>query len=139
MGALGSTTYKGKSSVTLTRILSPKFASYPVYEAQKVTLQSSEQTNTPSFTMSDNFVNSCLNLSAANIEDLNTHVRQSGFKVDQMLALADYADEASALFMSFGSPVKIQRASDFKQLSVSGIRITAYIDTQLPLSYRHSR
>jgi hypothetical protein len=133
MGALGSTTFKGKSSVTLNRILSPRIASYSVSEAQKVTLQSSEISNTPTFFMSDNFINSCLNLSATNIEDLNTHVRESGFKVDQMLMLADYADEASAMFMSFSSPAKTQRAPQYKQLSVAGMRITSFIDSKFPL------
>jgi hypothetical protein len=37
------------------------------------------------------------------------------------------------MFMSFGSPVKMQRASEFKQLSVVGNRITSFIDSKFPL------
>ena len=137
MGTLGSTTFKGRSSVTLTQLISSKFAHYLISDVQKVTLQSSDFSNVPSSSMSDNFVNSCLVLSAANIEDLNNHTRQSNSKVDQMIALADYGDEVTAMFMNFSSSVKSQRAQEFKQLSVTGSRITSFIDTKFPPCEAH--
>jgi hypothetical protein len=35
--------------------------------------------------------------------------------------------------MSFSSPVKTQRAPQYKQLSVAGMRITSFIDSKFPL------
>lgn len=132
-GVLGSTTFKGKSSVTLTHILSSKFMSYSVPEAQMITLQSSELSNSPSFTMSDNFIKSCLTLSAANIEDLNNHTWQSQFKVDQLIALVDYADYLISIFMDYNPQARSGNAQSYKQLSIAGSRITRFIETQFPL------
>jgi hypothetical protein len=137
LGTLGTTTYKGKSSVTLNQILSSRFSGFYIDEAHKVTLQSNDLPSIQSVPMSDNFVQSCLILSASNITDLNNHTQKSNSKVDNMLALADYGDEAAAMFADFSPQVKAKRAPEFRQLSVSARRITAFIDVQLPLCQAH--
>lgn len=137
MGNLGSTTFEGSSSVSLTRILSSKFKSYSISEVKTVTLQSSDASSIPSSVMLDDFISSCRTLSAANLEDLNEHLRASNSKVNQLLALADYADEAYAEFASFGASEKSERAQEFRELSRSGDRISRFIFAGLPLCEAH--
>jgi hypothetical protein len=133
MGTLGTTTFKGATSVTLDKLLSSRFQSYFIHDVHKVTLQSSDLSRIENSPISDTFVQSCLSLSSANIQDLINHVRESNFKVDSMLRFADYADAAVVLFADLSPQAKAKRAQEFRQLAISARRITSFIDTQLPL------
>jgi hypothetical protein len=136
-GALGSTTYKGSSSITLKNILSSRFSGYTVSEVATLTLQSGDPSNIGEDSISDDFVVACLDLSSPSIENLNNQLRRSEAKVDQLLSLADYGDNATVSFLSLSSSLRVNRAQEFLQLSISGRRITSYIEAQLPLCERH--
>jgi hypothetical protein len=137
VGNLGSTTYRGASSVSFDNILSADFSPYAVEETRKITLQSSRLMDIAPHTMTDSYSTICLNTSSSNVNDLIKLFSLGGKRADAGLALADFADLQAANFQSKSVQQKSLRAADYSQTAVSGIRINAFIKSRILLCEAH--
>ena len=136
-GNLGSTTYRGASSVSFDNILSSNFYPYKVEETRRITLQSAMLGDISTYTLADTFSSTCLNTTSGNVMNLVSLADLGRQRITDGLTLADFADLQVANFQSKSVQLKSLRAPDYSQTAVSGIRINAFVKSQILLCEAH--
>jgi hypothetical protein len=137
LGQLGSSTYRGSSSVVLDNVLSDDFAAYAPEKSRRITLQTSNSNAKQAQQLIDRYTQVCITTTTTDINNLYRLFDFGGERIKAGLALADFADLQVSNFLDNTTPNRTKKAPSYVQTAVSGIRINGYIKNQLLLCDAH--